>query len=147
MVVRCGAVWCAIAIAIAIAESLRTTGGSREAPDLAWDEAGLQLPAGTIKPGELPEQAVEANEETGLQGLRVVQHLGVGECDRRPYADAIHARHYFQLTTDSSDLLERRKLTRTVTESVIASASSSPPENDCRNRVEVHDLGACIALY
>lgn len=78
-------------------------------PDLAWDETGLQVPAGTVKPGELPEHAVlrEASEETGLGGLRIVQYLGTGEYDMRPYADATHARHYFHLTTDSKDLPER----------------------------------------
>ncbi|WP_309104686.1 NUDIX domain-containing protein [Microbacterium sp.] len=77
--------------------------------DLAWDEAGFQVPAGTIRAGELPEDAVlrEAREETGLDGLRIVRHLGVGEYDMRPYADAIHARHYFHLTTDHSDIPER----------------------------------------
>jgi len=77
--------------------------------DLPWDEAGLQVPAGTMKPGELPEEAVlrEAREETGLEGLRIVQYLGVGEYDLRPYADAIHARHYFHLTSDSDELPER----------------------------------------
>lgn len=77
--------------------------------DLPWDEAGLQVPAGTIRSGELPEDAVlrEAREETGLEGLRVVRFLGGGEYDMRPYAEAIHARHYFHLTTDSADLPER----------------------------------------
>lgn len=77
--------------------------------DLEWDEAGLQVPAGTVRLGELPEQAVirEAREETGLDGLHVVQYLGTGEYDMRPYADAIHARHYFHLSTDSENLPER----------------------------------------
>jgi 8-oxo-dGTP diphosphatase len=64
--------------------------------DHSWDQAGLQVPSGTIRKGELPEDAVlrEAFEETGLEGLRIVRYLGMGEYDLRPYADAIHARHY-----------------------------------------------------
>lgn len=75
----------------------------------SWDKAGLQVPSGTIRKGELPEDAVlrEAFEETGLDGLRIVRYLGMGEYDLRPYADAIHARHYFQLTVDGDDLPER----------------------------------------
>jgi 8-oxo-dGTP diphosphatase len=78
-------------------------------PDLPWDQAGLQVPAGTIREGELPEDAVlrEAHEETGLDGLRIVRYLGMGEYDMRPYADAIHARHYFHLTVDGDNLPER----------------------------------------
>ncbi len=77
--------------------------------DLPWDEAGLQVPAGTIRPGELPEDAVlrEAREETGLSGLRIVRYLGVGEYDMRSYSDAVHARHYFHLAIDADELPER----------------------------------------
>jgi 8-oxo-dGTP pyrophosphatase MutT (NUDIX family) len=41
-------------------------------------EAGLQVPAGTVEPGESPEAAVlrEAREETGLSGLELVSFLG-----------------------------------------------------------------------
>lgn len=43
--------------------------------------AGLQLPAGSIDPGEAPEVAAlrEAAEESGLTRLRLVQKLGVAE--------------------------------------------------------------------
>lgn len=73
------------------------------------DLAGVQAPAGTVRPGELPEDAVlrEAYEETGLSGLRVVRYLGVGEYDARPYADAVHVRHYYELTVDGPDVPER----------------------------------------
>jgi len=49
----------------------------------------------------------EAFEETGLAGLRVVRYLGAGEYDVRPYADAIHVRHYFHLTTDADVVPDR----------------------------------------
>lgn len=42
-------------------------------------EAGLQVPAGTIRDGEAPEVAVirEAAEETGVPDLRIRARLGV----------------------------------------------------------------------
>ena len=42
-------------------------------------EAGIQVPAGTIEPGENPKDAVmrEAKEETGLAELRYEQYLSV----------------------------------------------------------------------
>jgi 8-oxo-dGTP diphosphatase len=73
------------------------------------DQAGVQVPSGTIREGELPEDAVlrEAYEETALEGLRIEKYLGMGEYDLRPYADAIHARHYFQLSVDGDEVPER----------------------------------------
>lgn len=43
--------------------------------------AGIQLPAGTVEPGEAPEAAAarEAWEETGLAGLQLAAHLGSEE--------------------------------------------------------------------
>jgi len=45
-------------------------------------EAGIQVPAGTLKDGERPEDAVlrEAHEETGLTHLELAGFLG--ECQR-----------------------------------------------------------------
>ena len=65
-------------------------------------ESGLQVPAGTLEEGESLEQAVlrEAVEETGLTAVRIVRYLGVAEYDMRPYADALHNRHFFHLTVD-----------------------------------------------
>jgi 8-oxo-dGTP pyrophosphatase MutT (NUDIX family) len=69
------------------------------ADDEAPDQSGIQVPAGSLHSGELPEAGVlrEAYEETGLDGLRIERYLGVGEYDARPYADAVHVRHYFHL--------------------------------------------------
>ena len=41
-------------------------------------EAGIQVPAGTVEPGESPDDAVirEAHEETGLAGLTIRRYLG-----------------------------------------------------------------------
>ena len=65
-------------------------------------ESGLQVPAGTVEDGESPEEAVlrEVVEETGLATVRVVRYLGDAEYDMRPYADAVHIRHFFHLTVD-----------------------------------------------
>jgi 8-oxo-dGTP pyrophosphatase MutT (NUDIX family) len=43
--------------------------------------AGIQIPAGTVEPGETPEEAVlrEAAEETGLPKLVLSQYLGMKE--------------------------------------------------------------------
>jgi 8-oxo-dGTP pyrophosphatase MutT (NUDIX family) len=63
--------------------------------------AGVQVPAGTIRDGERPEDAVlrEAAEETGVTDLRLVRDLGVEDYDVRPGRPEIHERHFFQLAT------------------------------------------------
>ncbi|WP_422733890.1 NUDIX hydrolase [Micromonospora sp. WMMD558] len=77
--------------------------------DKQFDQSGLQDPAGTVHDGELPEQAVlrEAFEETGLHGLRVERYLGAAEWDVRPYADAVHVRHFFHLAVEGAKVLDR----------------------------------------
>ncbi len=71
--------------------------------------AGLQVPAGTVRPGEFPRAAVlrEAFEETDLRGLRVDRFLGMAEYDARPYREEIHVRHFFQLSVDALHVPER----------------------------------------
>ncbi len=70
--------------------------------DEAWDESGLQVPAGSIELGELPEDAAlrEAREETGLDSVRLVRKLGETQYDLSPYRDEVHHRHVFQMTVD-----------------------------------------------
>jgi 8-oxo-dGTP pyrophosphatase MutT (NUDIX family) len=65
-------------------------------------ESGLQVPAGSIAPGESAVDAAlrEAYEESGLDGLRVVAELGIEDYDMRPYADTVHRRHFVQLGLD-----------------------------------------------
>jgi len=77
--------------------------------DASFDESGVQVPAGTVRPDELPADAVlrEAAEETGLDGLEIVRFLGVAEYDARPYADAVHVRHFFELRVTGDDVPER----------------------------------------
>ena len=63
--------------------------------DEPYEESGLQVPAGAVRPGEsLPAAALrEAVEETGLTGLVLVSHLGHAEYDVRPAKGEIHDRH------------------------------------------------------
>ena len=63
-------------------------------------EAGIQVPAGTIKPGESPSDAAlrEAEEETGFTDLELVRFLGERTIDIRPWGkDELHHRHFFHL--------------------------------------------------
>jgi len=61
-----------------------------------FPEAGIQVPAGTVDPGEDPQTAVlrEAYEETGLSNLKLVRALGkrTFKGDGRTYV-----RHFFRL--------------------------------------------------
>jgi 8-oxo-dGTP pyrophosphatase MutT (NUDIX family) len=63
-------------------------------------EAGIQVPAGTMEPGEKPEEAVlrEAFEETGLAGLEIVSFLGDREIDaRKSGQNELHQSYFFHL--------------------------------------------------
>ena len=65
-----------------------------------FPEAGIQVPSGTIDPGESPETAVmrEAWEESGLGGLIMARYLGVRHFDWTPFGlDIIHERQFFHL--------------------------------------------------
>lgn len=66
------------------------------------EEVGLQVPAGTVRPGEAPEAAAlrEAHEETGLDRLRPVRPLGVVEYDMTPYRLEVQRRHVFEVAVD-----------------------------------------------
>ena len=63
-------------------------------------DAGIQVPAGTLEPGESACDGVlrEAHEETGLDGLEVRRFLGVRDYDMSCYGLAeLHRRYYFHL--------------------------------------------------
>ncbi|MFN8484056.1 MAG: NUDIX domain-containing protein [Anaerolineae bacterium] len=70
----------------------------------ASPEAGIQVPVGTMEPGETPSQAVlrEAEEETGLRDLRIAAFLGTQDFDLRRWGrNIIHRRHFFHLVLES----------------------------------------------
>jgi len=65
-----------------------------------YPEAGMQVPAGAIKPGEAPDHAAlrEAWEETGLAGLSLVGYLGEQTYDMTPHSkDERHHRRFYHL--------------------------------------------------
>lgn len=67
-------------------------------------EAGIQVPAGTLEPGESPDDGVvrEAQEETGLDCLGVRRFLGTRDYDMSPYGLAeLHRRYYYHLACTS----------------------------------------------
>ncbi|HET7091570.1 MAG TPA: NUDIX domain-containing protein, partial [Anaerolineae bacterium] len=67
-------------------------------------EAGIQVPAGTVKPGERPEEAAarEAVEETGLANLRLTAFLGDTRRDMSDFGlDEIHHRYFYHLHCES----------------------------------------------
>src|SRR5579859_3604447 len=62
--------------------------------------AGIQVPAGTLEPGEDPAAGVlrEAYEETWLSGLQLDCFLGLQIWDMTAYGRAeIHHRHFYHL--------------------------------------------------
>lgn len=63
-------------------------------------ENGIQVPAGTVEPGEAPAEGAlrEAMEETGLDCLKMGAALGETDFDVRPFGRAeIHHRYFFHL--------------------------------------------------
>ena len=67
--------------------------------DFSWEEVGIQVPAGSVRAGETPEDAAlrEAREETGLSEFKIVRKLGKAEYDISPYRFEVQHRHVFEL--------------------------------------------------
>jgi len=70
-------------------------------------EAGIQVPAGTLKNDERPEDGVmrEALEETGLTDLAFIGFLGEVERDMSDFGlDQIHHRRFYHLRCEGDPL-------------------------------------------
>src|SRR5215813_1022275 len=67
--------------------------------DYDLEHVGIQVPAGSIRSGESPEDAAlrEAREETGLRQFSVVRKLGETIYDITPHRYEIQRRHVFHL--------------------------------------------------
>ena len=69
-----------------------------------FPEAGIQVPAGTVKRNEHLAAAVlrEAEEETGLHDLRIKSYLGEQIRNMEDFGkDEIHHRHFYHLLCES----------------------------------------------
>ena len=61
-------------------------------------EAGIQVPAGTVQPGERLEHAVlrELHEESGLSNFGRVRYIDSADFDMTPFGKReLHRRHFF----------------------------------------------------
>jgi 8-oxo-dGTP pyrophosphatase MutT (NUDIX family) len=67
--------------------------------DYSYEEVGIQIPAGSIRAEESPEDAAlrEVREETGLTQFKIVKKLGEVDYDISPYRFEIQHRHVFHL--------------------------------------------------
>lgn len=76
--------------------------------DFSFEEVGIQVPAGTLRDGEVPEVGAmrELSEETGYDSFRIVRYPGKAEYNRAPQSLTIHQRHFF-LAEPTAPLPER----------------------------------------
>ena len=78
--------------------------------DYSYEEMGIQVPAGSIKEEEKPEEAAmrELKEETGYNCFEIIgpRPLGTAQYYMTPYRSEIQERHFF-LVVPTADLPER----------------------------------------
>lgn len=73
-------------------------------------EAGIQVPAGTIEPGETPAEGAlrEAHEETGLTQLDLAHYLGYQTWRMKDVGKAeIHMRYFYHVRCTQPDPPQR----------------------------------------
>ena len=78
-------------------------------------EAGIQVIAGSVEPGEAPVETVlrEAQEESGIAQVELVEKLGEWSRDMRDFGrNELHHRHYFHLRANQSTPVRWRHLER-----------------------------------
>ncbi|WP_459807695.1 NUDIX hydrolase [Halopiger thermotolerans] len=75
---------------------------------------GLQIPKGTLEPGESPREALfrEVWEESGLTALNATEHLSTDVWTRRESPPKRYVRHFFHATVHEP----RDRWTHTVTD-------------------------------
>ncbi|MBA2567737.1 MAG: NUDIX domain-containing protein [Actinobacteria bacterium] len=75
-------------------------------------DAGVQVPAGRLDPGESPEQGLarEVEEETGITGVSVVRRLADPDEFERLYGPGAHRSHAFhaEVAVEGTDEWEHR---------------------------------------